>query len=391
MQIDNTGFIKATLDDYLQYMTSVIQSEGTFGSDFTIKKEGVVDNVLATTSNAMVSLEDKIAFALKQFNPYTAEGQWQDQLYALVGLTRNYATYTIVTRTIEGTVGLEIGVNELVFQTSQGDQFYLNTTITIGDDGKATGSFTAYEAGSVACDEENNLTIVSAPDGVLGVYYSQGNETAIGDDYEDDTEFRERWIESNSIRNGNTEGGMYAALLPLVNNSTKNLVIRQNRTNATVDSIPAHSMQIVIKSAESDNTIATTIFNNLMDGVGLYGDIDITVKDMSGTDEVISFTRATGVPIYFNVQVVLKDGYVLAQVRDNVKKAIVDNFDYAMGERIIANDFYRYINDVDGIDYVTILLVADDITISNPYQTTIALDYNEYGMSELANITVTEA
>ena len=391
MQIDNTGFIKATLDDYLQYMTSVIQSEGTFGSDFTIKKEGVVDNVLATTANAMVSLEDKIAFALKQFNPYTAEGQWQDQLYALVGLTRNYATYTIVTRTIEGTVGLEIGVNELVFQTSQGDQFYLNTTITIGDDGKATGSFTAYEAGSVACDEENNLTIVSAPDGVLGVYYSQGNETAIGDDYEDDTEFRERWIESNSIRNGNTEGGMYAALLPLVNNSTKNLVIRQNRTNATVDSIPAHSMQIVIKSAESDNTIATTIFNNLMDGVGLYGDIDITVKDMSGTDEVISFTRATGVPIYFNVQVVLKDGYVLAQVRDNVKKAIVDNFDYAMGERIIANDFYRYINDVDGIDYVTILLVADDITISNPYQTTIALDYNEYGMSELANITVTEA
>ena len=131
MQIDNTGFIKATLDDYLQYMTSVIQAEGTFGSDFTIKKEGVVDNVLATTSNAMVSLEDKIAFALKQFNPYTAEGQWQDQLYALVGLTRNFATYTIVTRTIEGTVGLEIGVNELVLQTSQGDQFYLNTTITI--------------------------------------------------------------------------------------------------------------------------------------------------------------------------------------------------------------------------------------------------------------------
>ena len=389
MQIDNTGFQKATLDNYLEYMTSVIQSLGTFGSDYTIKKEGVVDAVLSTTANAMVSLEDKIAFALKQFNPYTAEGEYQDQLYALVGLKRNFATNTVVTRTIEGTVSLEIDVNELVFETSQGDQFYLNTPVTIGENGKATGSFTAYEAGSVPCDEDNNLYIISAPDGVSGVYFLEGNETAIGDDYEDDAEFRQRWIDTNSIKGGNTEGGMYSALLPLANNSIKNLNIRQNRNTQQYLEFPLHTMEITIKSGESNETIAKTIFDNLMDGVGLYGEIDVTVKDLSNEDVVISFSRANSVNIYFYVEVVLKDGYFLAQVAGAIKKAIIDNFNYAMGEKIIANDFYQYINLIDGIDYVTVLEVSNGQS-NVPYAQTLDMGYNEYGVVNTENITILE-
>ena len=389
MQIDNTGFKKATLNDYLEYMTSVIQSLGTFGSDYTIKKEGVVDAVLSTTANAMVSLEDKIAYALKQFNPYTVEGEYQDQLYALVGLKRNFATNTVVTRTIEGTVGLEIDINELVFETTQGDQFYLNTPVTIGQNGKAVGSFTAYESGAVACDEENNLTIIEAPVGILGVYFAEGNETAIGDDYEDDTEFRQKWIDTNSIKGGNTEGGMYSALLPLANNSIKNLNIRQNRNTQKYLDFPLHTMEITIKSGESNETIAQTIFDNLMDGVGLYGDIDVTVKDLSNEDVTISFSRANSVQIYFNIEIVLKDGYFLAQVVGAIKKAIVDNFNYAMGEKIIANDFYQYINAIDGIDYVTTLEVSTGES-NVPYSQTIDLEYNEYGIVETDNITVSE-
>jgi hypothetical protein len=387
MQINSTGFIKATLDNYLEYMTSVIQTEGTFGSDFTIKKEGVIDAILSTVSNACISLEDKFAFALKQLNPYTAEGQYQDKLYALIGLTRNYATNTVVTRTIEGTVGTEIGVNELVFETSQGDQFYLNTAVTIGETGKVVGSFTAYEAGSIACDEQNNLNIVEAPIGILGVYYSEGDETVIGDDFEDDTEFRARWIETNSVKGGNTEGGMYAALLPLANNSTKNLVIRQNRNTQTFLEFPKHTMHITIKSAESNETIANTIFDNLMDGVGLYGDISVTVKDISGTDEIIQFSREVSTPVYFNVEIVLKQGYILPQVRDSIKKAIIDNFNYAMGEKVIANDFYQYINAIEGIDYVTTLEVSLD---GEDYYQTVDMEYNEFPTVIADNISIAE-
>ena len=387
MQINNTGYVKATLADYLEYMTSDIQSAGTFGSDYTIKKEGVVDNILATTSNAMISLEDKIAFALKQINPYTAEGEWQDQLYSLIGLTRNYATNTVVIRTIEGAVGTTIGVNELVFKTAQDDEFYLNTAVTIGATGKADGSFTAYQAGAIECPTDSNLTIVSAPLGVTGVYYSVGNVTNIGDDYEDDSEFRLRWIETNSVKGGNTEGGMYVALLPLCNNSRKNIVIRQNRATQVYNDFGLHTMNIVVKSSESDETIANAIFDNLMDGVGLYGSTSVTVKDDSDEDVTIYFDKATPVRIYFNVEIVLKNGYTLAQLSGDIKKAIADNFNYAMGERIVANDFYQYINEIEGVDYVTTLEVSLNDTT---YASTISMDYDEYGTVATTDITVAE-
>ena len=58
-----------------------------------------------------------------------------------------------------------------------------------------------------------------------------------------------------------------------------------------------------------------------------------------------------------------------------------------MGERVVANDFYQYINAVEGVDYVTTLEVSDT---DSGYTQTYALDYNEYGTVIADHITVTE-
>ena len=386
MIINSTGIEKSSLTDYLAFWTTKLRE--TFGDDFVIHKEGVVDNIATSGSLTCLALEDVMLYLAKNMNPYTAEGEFQDALYALIGMQRQYASFTVVTRTIEGVEGTVCDVGSVRFKNSATDDiFELNTAVTIDATGKATGSFTAIELGAIELDPSALLDIVDAPEGIVGVYYSEGDITTVGDNYEDDNEFRQRWLEINSVKGGNTEGGMYAALLPLCNNSKKNLVIKQNRTNSTVDSVPAHSMQIIIKSGESNQTIAEAIFNNLMDGVGLYGSIDVTVKDLSDEDVTISFDRATPVRTYFNVEVVLKDGFILAQVNNAIKKAIVDNFDYAMGERVVANDFYQYINAIDGIDYVTTLEVSLN---GSSYSQTINMDFNEYGTIATADITVAE-
>ena len=278
MIINSTGITKSDLTDYLNFWT--IKLRETFGDSFVIRKEGVVDNIATAGSLTCMALEDVMLYLAKQMNPYTAEGEFQDALYSLVGLTRQYASYTVVTRTIEGTVGTECDVGSIRFKNSATDDiFVLNTAVTIGSNGKAVGSFTAIELGAIDLDSSATLNIIDAPEGIVGVYYSDGNVTTLGDDYEDDSEFRARWITTNSVKGGNTEGGMYAALLPLCGNSNKNLVIRQNRSTQTYDDFSLHTMNITVKSGESDTTIANAIFNNLMDGVGLYGNIDITVKD----------------------------------------------------------------------------------------------------------------
>ena len=386
MEINATGIVKSELNDYLSFWVNKLRE--VFGNQYVIKKEGVVDNIATAGSLTCMALEDVMLYLSRQMNPYTAEGEWQDALYALVGLTRRFASFTKVTRTIEGTAGIVCDVGSVRFKNSATDDiFELNTAVTIGSDGKVVGSFTAIELGAIELEPEALLNIVDAPDGIVGVYYSDGNVTTVGDDYEDDSEFRLRWIATNSVNGGNTEGGMYSALLPLCDNNKNNIVIRQNRATQKYLDFPLHTMNIVVKSAESDTTIANAIFKNLMDGVGLYGDIDVTVKDISDEDVLISFDRADDVPVYFKVEVVLKDDFILAQVNNNIKKAIVDNFDYAMGERVIANDFYEYVNKVDGVDYAVIKVSSDGLT----WQDLLSMDYNEYATVETTDITVVEA
>lgn len=393
MKINSTGVTKSSLSEYLGFWTNKLRE--VYGNDFVIRKEGVVDNLATASSLTNMALEDVLLYLIKNMNPHTAEGEFQDILYSLVGLQRLYASYTTVTRTISGVAGTICETGSIRFKNSATeDIFELNSAVTIGENGTAVGSFTAIELGAIDLEPEALLSIVDAPNEINGVYYSveDNNTTILGDDYEDDSEFRLRWLATNSAqRNSNTEGGLRVALLPLVGNNANNLKIRQNRNRVIYDDLPLHSMNIILKSAESDEKIAETIFNNIVDGnlAGLVGNIKSVVKDSENQEVDIYFDRAVSVPMYFRVQVVLKNNVFLTQIERKIREAIVNNFSYNMGERIIANDFYQYINSIEGIDYVSALEVTD--TENSGYKQTQMVDYFEYGTVIADNIIVEEA
>lgn len=383
MEINSTGVTQSNLTDYLAYWTSKLREK--YGNDFVIKPEGVVDNLATASSVTNMMLEDVLMYALKQLNPYTAEGEWQDYLYSLIGLERRYADFTVVQRTVSGTAGVNCEKGSIRFKNKATDDiFELNSTCKIGTDGTCKASFTAIELGGIDLPSEALLEIIDAPEGVTGVYYVEGDTINIGDDYEDDEEFRIRWQQNQSIANSATSGGIEKYLLDLVTNE-KNLNIIQNRTNSTVNGVPPHSMQIVIYSAESDETIAQKIFDHLLDGVLLYGETSIDITDSAGTTETISFTRAKTVPIYFKVQVKLKDNYQLPQLA--IRKAIVENFDLQMGDKVIANNFIEFIKDVEGVDYIADIKVSENGTT---WVSVDSLDYNEIASIQSSHITVVE-
>lgn len=392
MEINSTGVVKSDLTDYLEFWT--IKLREVFGNQFVIRKEGVVDNIATAGSLTCMALEDVILFLVKQFNPFTAEGEWQDALYSYIGLTRRYASYTVATRTIEGVTNTVCPVGSIRFKnTATDDIFELNTEITIGSDGKAAGSFTAIELGGIELSNDAILEIIDAPEGISAVYYSDGNVTNVGDDYEDDAEFRARWLATKSVMpTSRTEDGLRSALLPLVNNE-KDIKIRHNRTNATVNGLSAHSMNIILKSGYSNNEIAKAILASITDGVGLEGtnisgveDITVTLQDSESTDVDITFTRAMSINIYFKVVASLNSGYTLDT--DKIKSTIIDNFKYVLGKKIVANDFYQYLNALDSIDYIDTLQVSfDGLTWVN----VLSLQYYQYGVVLAENITVSEA
>ena len=388
MIVDSSGVTKSTLTEYLEFWTSKLRE--VFGNSYVIKKEGVVDNLATASSLTNLALEDVILYLIKNMNPYTAEGEFQDALYSLVNLVRTFSSFTTVTRTIEGNPNTVCNAGSIKFKNKATDDiFELNSSVTLDENGKGIGSFTAIELGAIELPQEALLEIIDAPTGIVGVYYSQGNSTIVGEDYEDNSEFRQRWISTNSIQRVNNTGeGLKIALLPIVGNNIKNIKIRQNRGREIYEDLPLHTMNIIVKSAESDETIANAIFENLTDGVGLAGTTTKIVKDSENQDVEIKFTKAEPLAIYFNIEVVLKNGTTISQISDSIKKAITDNFNYEVGERIIANDFYQYINNLEGIDYVTVLEISTD---GETYTQTIPLEYYQYGEVSISDITVDEA
>lgn len=360
MQYNSKGLTPDTLEDFLKYWT--VKMQPTFGNDFQITKESTIGNICTASSLVAMDYEEELLFRDKNMNPYTAEDEYQDALYRLIGLERTYADYTVVQRTVEGTPNTVAEKGSILFRnkTTQ-DQFKLNDDCQIGENGKGVGSFTAEELGAIDLPNEALCEIITAPTNVVGVYYSQGNQIQIGTDYESDAEFRNRWQQTQSLANSDTEGGIKKYLLPYaIDKSGKNVNVRQNRNTLKYADVPLHSMNIVINSAYDDETIADVIFKHLKDGVGLVGDIEISLKDSEGQKEIIAFSRAELIPVSFKVEVALKDNVYLTQVKANIKSAIKDNFHPYMDEDIVANKYIQYIDAVEGIDYTKSIKVSKD-------------------------------
>lgn len=361
MIINGKGFVLSTLNENLAFWTNKLRT--VFGNVFNIKKEGVVDNVATASSLSVMDVENQIAFLIKQMNPYTAEGEWQDKLYSIIGLTRRQATYTVVSRTCEGTPNTVIEAGALTIENSSTkDQFKNNDPINFDSTGKAFGSFTAEESGAIDLPIDASIHIITPLANLTGVYYEQGNTIRIGQEYETDEEFRKRWMLNSSTVGANTDDGLRKALLELVNTKS-DLKIFENRTNQTVDGLEPHTQRIVINSAYDDETIAQTIFDKLVDGnmAGLQGSISITVSDSEGQTETIKFDRAAVQDIYLKVRVSIRSGVSLATAQTNIKENImkyISNHSFDMGSKIFANMFASSVYEVDGVTGISELKIS---------------------------------
>lgn len=361
MKINEKGFVLSTLDENLTTWTTALRT--VFGDDFNIKKEGVVDNVAAASSLSKMDIENQIAFLIKQLNPYTSEGEWQDRLYSLIGLTRRQATYTVVSRTCSGTPNTVIAAGALTIENSSTkDQFKNNDPINFDSTGKAFGSFTAEESGAIDLPTNASIRIITPLANLAGVYYEQGNTIRIGQEYEADEEFRKRWMLNSSTAAANTDDGLEKALLELVNTDS-DLQIFDNRTGETVDGIPAHSLRIVINTAYDDETVAQTIFKHLVDGnmFGLQGAISVKVTDSEGESETIKFDRAEVQDIYIQIRVAVQNGISMATIQTEIKDniiAYITEHGFDMGSIIYANMFAASVYEVNGVAGISQLKIS---------------------------------
>ena len=383
MEISSKGIIPADIEKYLAKWTKFLK--GKYGQDFFIKPEGVIDNLAVGSTASSLDFESIIVKLVKEMNPYTAEDEWQDHLYSLIGLEREQSSFTVVQRTVQGTPDTTVAAGSVLFENElTKDQFKLIDDCQLDSNGVGVGSFKAEEMGAIDLISTAKCKIISAPASVKGIYYTTGNSIDIGKEYESNAEFRETWLQEQATAKANTNGGLKKILLPYCYGKSNNIKIRMNRNLVKYEDVPLHSANIVVNSPYDDETIANVIFNKMVDGgFGLVGDIHQVVTDSEGVEEDVYFSRARLVQTYWQGQVALKEDYELEQVITSVQNAIKNNFSYSMGEPVIANRAIQYIDEIEAVDYVK------DIKVSTDNLTwTSVLELGETDLAQIGEIDV---
>ena len=164
--------------------------------------------------------------------------------------------------------------------------------------------------------------------------------------------------------------------------------IFQNFTSITVNNIPPHSIEILVKG-DSDDSLAMSIFNLVGGGITLIGNVTKVITDSQDHQQTIRFSRPVEIPIFINFNLKTTTDFP-ADGSDRIKAAVIEwGKNARIGQDVIllgSNSLLCLIDNIPGITggAVTIGRVADALFPNN-----LIIAVNELPTYDMANITVT--
>lgn len=357
MNINSHGYTLDTLDDILSAFETFLREK--YGDDFYIQAKSVISNIFTTVAFQEMSLQEQIAYLIKQFDPEQAEDEFQDALYERLLVYRIKAEKTIVERTIVGAVGLSVAAGEVTIRNKATlDEFINKDTVTIGGDGSVVADFECVLFGAIDLPENAEIEIVSMPLGVTGVETGEDPKIDLGRARETNEEYRVRFRKEKSKNAKATRNANYSNLGAYVDDLSY-LNIVDKKTDNTMN---AGEVKIIANHNTTDTIFATAIFNTIADGIDTIGTSTQTVKDDAGEDVTINWINASFTQIAIEADLQIKAGYFYQTVANAVKAAILDYIQndrvYGLGQTVYANEFIIPAYKVDGVENITNLQVG---------------------------------
>lgn len=350
-----TGFSRKRLDQLLTELNDDMKA--IFGDNLNLtpqSPDGQVNGVIAESQANLWEIAEEVHNA---FNPSSATGASLSNLVQLNGITRKEATFSTVAIDVTGTDPTVIPAGSLISTSDTDSQFSTDADITITG-GVGSGTATAVLSGAVNA-LAGTLTAIDTP--VAGWdTVTNALDADLGVNEESDAELRIRRRLSLATGAGSILESILAAVLNVTDVTA--VAIIENDTNATVDSVPAHSFHTVVNGG-LDQDIADTIWQKKPTGILAYGSTTLPVVDSQGFSHDISFSRPTVINLYIDVAITPLAGFP-TDGADQIKQAIVDyaagiliegrGFD--IGDDVIYSEIYVPINTVEGVQVDTLFI-----------------------------------
>ncbi len=314
--IDETGVHLPTYQDRLDALVSSYRS--IFGQEINLEISSPDYQLLSVFARVLDDLSQLILDDFASRNPQYATGSALDLLMALMGLTRQGATYSRVALTLTGTPVTILSTAPEVLDDAGNLWRCRYAGILLNTQGKATVEAVCTVPGAVEAPAGSVHRLVSP---IPGLASAVNAAAAIpGREAESDASCRSRLKHAAAAPAVSTLEALRSAVLSVPN--VISCVVYENDEDETDDrGIPGHSVCVVVSGGLTTD-LAPVIFAKKAPGIGTHGAVSAEVEDAWGTSHTVKFQRAVMTPVALSIELKALAGYDSA-VEDRIREAIV--------------------------------------------------------------------
>ena len=308
-----------------------------YGTDIYLENDSPDYQFLSSLALLYYDCCQSFLYAYNNQNPTTAVGLNLDRLVAINGLQRKSATYSIANVNLTGAPNTTISYIQA--KDLNGYIWSISRDVTFDENGDATAVAACVTPGRIQAPA-NSITIIATP---TQNWYSITNPTPAtpGVDVEADSELRERRKQSIGGSAQTTFDSMVSYVRSL--NVVRRVTGYENDTNATVNTIPPHSVALVVEADDSDETkqeIANAIYLKKTPGTGTFGNISVDVESSTGLVNTINYSQPTEVTANVAITLTTLSGYT-EEIESNIKEDVVNYINnLGIGEDLYVSNLF---------------------------------------------------
>lgn len=357
------GPVKKTLSEYKADREQDFKD--AFGADLNVDPETPQGQIIGIESQALSEADGAVIDASNQLSIFDAQGVQLDNLFALLGISRNPAVKTLVTVELTG-IPLTFIPALTKAKATTGELFELREDATLDGSGSVSAVMQAVEFGPIAVTANTLNQIVDVVSGWETIDNSAAG--SIGRDKESDETYLRRYIKSLAINSRSPLESVKAAVLDV--DGVTNASAAENDTSAPVviDGVTfaPHSLGIAVEGGV-DSDVARAIQRKKTIGCFTNGTTTVTVPQTTGSGEDgpdidISFYRVVELRTVIDIDITTTSKFPangISLIKSNIEAYFLTGFPVnpdgnfeadgiQISEDIIKSRLYTPINAVQG-------------------------------------------
>lgn len=207
-----------------------------------------------------------------------------------------------------------------------------------------------------------------------------------GRERETDPELIARFAKAKSLNARGTLDAIKSNLISLDNVEFVDVLENDEDITSPYTGLPPKSFSVIVLGGNTD-TIAQTIWNTKPVGVMTYGNQTVTVKDSTGRDKSIKFSRPALVPIYIQLEIKpLENELIDSNYRDSITQSLIDHISkLTLGEDVSYSRLFTPINTTTGFEITSLKIGRDPNNLDTK---TISINYDEKPTLVGSNLTI---